>query len=68
MAEGWTVRTTKLTEEYGFDDWRKDRPDSVLLCVIPAKGNLRFVAIDSKKVPEAGAKLIALSPPKGDVI
>ena len=27
MVEGWTVRTTKLTEEYNFEVWREDRPD-----------------------------------------
>ncbi|QCO57072.1 sodium:proton antiporter (plasmid) [Pseudorhodobacter turbinis] len=66
LIQGWTVRTTKLTEEYGFEDWRNDRPESVLLCEIPAKGDLRLVAPESKTVPAAGSKLIAISPPKAD--
>jgi hypothetical protein len=66
LAEGWSVRTTKLTEEYSFDAWRKDRPLSVLLCVISANGELRFVGAGSKQVPGVGARLIALSPPKND--
>jgi hypothetical protein len=64
MAEGWTIRTTKLTEEYSFEVWREDRPASVLLCVIAASGDLRFVSADSKRIPAVGARLLALSPPK----
>lgn len=66
MVEGWTVRTTKLSEEYGFEAWRTERPLSILLCVIAANGDFRFVGASSKQVPTVGARLIALSPPKVD--
>lgn len=66
MIDGWTVRTTKLSEEYGFDAWRKDRPDSIILCVISENGESRFVGADSKADPVAGEKVVALSPPKAD--
>ncbi|WP_050527268.1 cation:proton antiporter [Pseudorhodobacter aquimaris] len=66
LIQGWTVRATKVTEEYSFEDWRKDRPDSVLLCELPAKGDLRLVAQDSKTIPAEGSTLIALSPPKAE--
>lgn len=66
IAAGWSVRSTRLTEEYGFDAWRADRPDSVLLCVIAPNGDLRFVGAGSKQVPDVGARVLALSPPKAD--
>lgn len=66
MAEGWTVRSTKLTEEYGYQAWLEERPEAVLLCVIAANGDLRFVGADSKQIPTAGARLLALSPPKAE--
>ncbi|WP_050523474.1 cation:proton antiporter [Pseudorhodobacter wandonensis] len=66
MAEGWTIRTTKLTEEYGYQAWKDERPESILLCVISATGDFRFVGNDSKQTPAAGARLLALSPPKGE--
>ncbi|RUS59293.1 sodium:proton antiporter [Pseudorhodobacter sp. E13] len=66
LTQGWEVRTTKLTEEYSFEAWRADRPNAILLCVIPANGDLRFVGADSKQVPVTGARLLALSPPKAE--
>ncbi|MDN5788552.1 MAG: cation:proton antiporter [Pseudorhodobacter sp.] len=66
IAEGWRVRMTKLTEEYGFDAWRAERPEAVLMAVISPSGEFRFVGAESKKNPAAGAKVFALSPPKVD--
>jgi NhaP-type Na+/H+ or K+/H+ antiporter len=68
MAQGWTIRTTKLTEEYGYKAWKDERAESILLCVISATGDFRFVGNDSKQTPAAGARLLALSPPKGESV
>jgi hypothetical protein len=68
LAAGWTVRSTRLSAEYGYQAWREDRPDSVLLCVIAASGELRFVSADSKRIPATGARLLALSPPKSETV
>ncbi|WP_405401628.1 cation:proton antiporter [Paracoccus sp. Ld10] len=42
IADGWTLRSTRLTDEYSLDDWRQDRPDAVPLLTI-SKGELRFL-------------------------
>jgi len=64
LVEGWQVRVTKLSEEYGFDTWRDAHEKSVLLAVLPGQGEMFLVGADLKAAPKPGAQLIALSPAK----
>ncbi|RVT85154.1 sodium:proton antiporter [Rhodobacteraceae bacterium CCMM004] len=62
--QGWTFRTTKLTEEYGYDDWREKRPRAVLLAVIAPEGEIQFVGGDVEVPIGPGARLISMLPPE----
>ncbi|MFC2967503.1 cation:proton antiporter [Acidimangrovimonas pyrenivorans] len=66
MIEGWTIGTSRLTEEFGFDDWRARRPQAVLLGRLGPGGALRFVADEAKVKSAPGTQLIALLPPEAE--
>tara|TARA_R110002110_G_scaffold287407_5_gene501768 strand:- start:9956 stop:11701 length:1746 start_codon:yes stop_codon:yes gene_type:complete len=66
LIDGWQVRVTKLSDEYGFETWRAGRETSVLLAVLPAQGEMHLVGTELHRKPGPGARLIALSPPKAD--
>ena len=63
MTEGWQVRSTSLSEDYGVSDWRADNPEAVPLIEVSAKGVLRFP--DEETGPEGGdgTRVVALRPP-----
>ncbi|GAA3874652.1 sodium:proton antiporter [Celeribacter arenosi] len=49
FIDGWRIRVTRLTEEFTFDDWRKKRPDAVLLGRITDSGGFeRFTRGDGE--------------------
>ncbi|MFD0858176.1 cation:proton antiporter [Roseovarius aquimarinus] len=62
MQSGWEVRATNLTEEYGLEAWREDNPDSIPLAEILPGRALRILAADAEMKPQAGMRLLALSP------
>jgi hypothetical protein len=62
MQEGWEIRTTGLTEEYGLDAWHADNPDSIPLAEITPGRNLRILAADAELKAGEGQRLLALSP------
>lgn len=45
IAEGWAIRSTRLTEEYDAEAWRADRPNAIPILTI-SKGQLCFVGED----------------------
>lgn len=63
MAEGWRVRTTKLSDEYDLEAWQADRPEAVALLVVTANGRLDFVEADTELSAAGGDRIIALVPP-----
>ena len=63
MAEGWTVGVTRLTEEYGLEHWRADRPGAIGIAELSEGGELWFLEKDKQKRGAAGTRLIALVPP-----
>lgn len=65
IAEGWTLRTTRLTEEYGFDNWREDRPDAEIVLIISQKAGIHFRQPDQEMRPVRGDWLISFQPPEG---
>ncbi|MDX1785703.1 MAG: sodium:proton antiporter [Roseovarius sp.] len=64
MADGWSVRATLLTEEYGLENWQADNPDSVPLAEMVPGRELRLLAADAELRATPGKLLIALSPPR----
>lgn len=66
MAEGWTFRITRLTEEFTFEQWRASRDQSKLVARISAAGEIKLIRKDEdvKGAPEV--RIIALRPPSDE--
>ncbi len=62
MEEGWEIRATGLTEEYGLDEWRDDNPDSIPLAEITPGRSMRILAANAELKAGPGMRLLALSP------
>lgn len=67
MHEGWRVRSTRLSEDFGPEAFWRRYPESVPIGELRAKGELRIFECfaDDETPPEltAGATVIHLSPP-----
>lgn len=64
MWRDWTFRVTRLTEEYGMDDWRAKRPEAKLLAFIDETGELTFVSGDDEVRVAPGVRLVSMLPPE----
>ncbi|WP_306131605.1 cation:proton antiporter [Roseivivax marinus] len=62
LAEGWEVRTTRLSEQFDLDAWRAEHPDAVPLGQYSEAGGLRFVGPEDDIEKGEGVHLIALAP------
>lgn len=60
---GMVVRSTRLTEEYPLEAYRRDNPDAVLL--FANDGSTTTVVTEDEPVPDSGVTLIALTRPRG---
>lgn len=63
MVEGWSVRSTGLTEEFGSEDWRAKHPRALLLGTIAPGGVVRMLRPDVEPKVGPDHRLIALRPP-----
>lgn len=63
LAEGWQVRTTRLTEEYTLDQWRSDRPGAQVLMTVGDRGGLDFIEPDQPLKGAPGMRIVAMIPP-----
>jgi NhaP-type Na+/H+ or K+/H+ antiporter len=63
MVEGWTVRSTRLTEEFGLEDWRAKHPRALLLGTIAPGGVVRMLRPDADPKVGPDHRLIGLRPP-----
>ncbi|MDT0683741.1 sodium:proton antiporter [Roseicyclus sp. F158] len=65
IAEGWSFRVTRLTEEFTLDDWSAYYPGGIPLARIMPGGDLRILTgpEDEFRSPE-GTRLVALVPPE----
>lgn len=64
IAQGWTFRITRLTEEYTLDDWRAKRPNAHLFARIDTKGAIKLVRKDEEVKGAPDVRIIALRPPE----
>ena len=62
MTEGWSVRTTTLSDSYSFDDWRTDNPDAVVVAELQSSGALVFITDETKPKWAPGHRVLALAP------
>ncbi|SHE61882.1 sodium/proton antiporter, CPA1 family [Loktanella atrilutea] len=64
IAEGWTFRVTRLTEEFGLKEWSEKRPASHLMARISPAGEFKMVndIAEMRGLPDT--RIIALRPPE----
>jgi hypothetical protein len=62
LIDGWEFRTTTLTDEFGFDDWKATHPEGILVAELTSGGALRLVGDGEEARPSEGTTLIALTP------
>lgn len=65
LAEGWTIRTTRLTETYDLARWQADRPDAEVLVRLGDRAGIDFIEEDQVLRADPGDWLIAMVPPGG---
>ncbi|MBA4491433.1 sodium:proton antiporter [Paracoccus sp. S1E-3] len=63
LAEGWTFRTTRLTEEYTLEKWHAAREGALPLAVM-RDGRMWFVGRDEELSGRPGMRIISLIPPE----
>lgn len=63
LADGWIFRTTRLTEEYGLDDWRTAREGAIPLAVVHS-GEMWFVGDEDDLVDRSDARIVSMLPPE----
>jgi hypothetical protein len=64
MNTGWSVRGTKLSEDYTLDQWREANPEAILLAEMPEGGALRLLAEEATPKAAPGTRLLALMRPR----
>lgn len=63
--EGWTLRKTKLSDEFTYDDALEKLPDHAhLLMLLREKGLMRFFTHAARPSPVAGDTIISFAPPQ----
>ncbi|MEG3661548.1 sodium:proton antiporter [Celeribacter halophilus] len=59
MRQGWKLSVTQLSEDYGFDQWKEDRPNAMLLGRMSADGVFkRFLPEDAELLFPARAEAL----------
>lgn len=61
---GWTFSKTQLTEKYGLDQLREDRPKADLIAEIRSDGTVQFLGPNREARGGAGTILISFGPPE----
>ena len=61
--QGYRAKKTTLSDDYTLADFRKKYGEqSIVMFVVPEKGQLRVLATNSEYTPKSGDKIIALVP------
>lgn len=66
MSAGWKVRSTRLTDEFTFENWQAANPEAVPLAEINGQGALRLVAADAALKAAAGTLVMWLGDSNDD--
>jgi NhaP-type Na+/H+ or K+/H+ antiporter len=62
LADGWRIGLSRLTEEFGAEQWREKNPDAQLLGRVTAAGALQMMRAEDPLKAAPGARVIALLP------
>ncbi|WP_299359564.1 sodium:proton antiporter [uncultured Paracoccus sp.] len=63
LADGWTFRTTRLTDEYTLDQWREARPGVIPLAQLSGD-RLQFITDPDDMSHEDGLQIVSMIPPE----
>jgi len=64
-AQGATIRSTRITEEFDFEDYNASQTDSSInLFALDASDRLKVFGSEPAFTPEAGWRIVSLSPEK----
>jgi NhaP-type Na+/H+ or K+/H+ antiporter len=64
LAEGWGLRSTRLTDEYDLEAWESERPGAEPFVVVTKGGDLRFLGPDQPVAANSGDWVTAFLPPE----
>ncbi len=65
LRDGWTARTTNLTDEFGFEQYMSTyNGHALILFAIDSSGRLRLVTDQDSWQPKAGWRLVGLIDPE----
>ena len=64
LAEGWTLRSTRLTDEYDLEAWEAERPGAEPFVVVSKSSGLRFIGPDQPVGAQSGDWVTAFLPPE----
>ncbi|MEJ2392962.1 MAG: sodium:proton antiporter [Gammaproteobacteria bacterium] len=62
LGEGADIHSTRLSEEFGFDEYYQQYPHAVLLFAISPRGKLSVYSAEQELHPAAGWTIISLIP------
>ena len=66
--EGWTLRKTKLTDSFGFEDAAAQLPpEAEMVLLLRDNGTIRFFTHAVRPDPRPGDTLVSYGPPSGQV-
>ncbi|MEN3794616.1 sodium:proton antiporter [Fulvimarina sp. MAC3] len=67
VDNGWVFQSTRLTEEFDYDDFHEERPPEtqVILWIKPS-GAIIFATVEGAGDPVTGDRLISFTPPRQD--
>jgi len=60
IAGDWEVKTTVLSDEFGFEDYQKRHPKNLPIYAIDEESRVHFMVADRKVVPSTGWSIAAL--------
>lgn len=63
IGKGWTIRSTRLSEEFSFEDWGNTHPKAILIAQL-FSGEIKFLEADAQPKQTPGVRLFALIPPE----
>ncbi|MCD0460882.1 sodium:proton antiporter [Roseiconus lacunae] len=60
FKDGWELKTTRLSDEFGFEDFVAQRKQVELLCIIDEQKQLKLDTVDEPVEPQSKCSVIAL--------
>ena len=62
LRDGWGIRTTRLSEEFGVAEWRDKNPEAILFATLSRNRALDFPSAAEPKLAP-GTRILSLAPP-----